>query len=404
MSVLDREREAVLGLAVSQLPNADEVRADWGRLFDVKVPELAESLATLAELTSTRSRVSQRTFALQLLAKAARNRGTDVLGDAQESLRDYVRVSIEEVPFLNELRSARVAEQKREVDREQAAEREQAAAAREKAATLAQPVAADELVERAVPMRSAAMAMRSAPEEEAALAAPPRATLLPDDDPDPDVQAVFRGLNAAAATTTQQGTAWQVFSQTTQDTLQLTDDELALPQCTDDKHVLIGGRDSTRVVTWFSTAKPAVDFEYWTDPRRWDFDCHLFYESVKPVNPIPDTVEEYSEEFIEVVRFSPTKTLTTPLVFTRTVMAPDLYAVHFALPQNTVTDDILVDSGSLIARHDPDLPAGHATQITAEKCIAFKDPAMASWPTMCCDLFWTELTITVALGCAQHGP
>jgi hypothetical protein len=361
-----REREAVIGLALAQLPNEDEVRRSWSTEHDQCFPDLDQSLGTLGDLTGTGKRRSHRTLALHLLTKVAGNRGTSVLADAEDGLHKYVAASVEEAGQLTVKRAADPAYRPRP-DRG----------------------------------RSPFPVARVGGRHRLPSPPPPGGPELRHGDP--KVDEVLSGLHAAATKEDPKDTYWRAFAGTAKDPLDLSSDELALPMCSDEEDIVIGGRSSTRVVTWFSSAEPAAAFAHWTDPRRWHLDCSLFYAGMTAQQPIPDDAEDFSATFIEEVELTAGKTLVTPLVFTRTVRPPNLYAVHFALPKGTTTEDILVDSGSLIARYDEDLPEGHRTQLTAEKCIAFADPAMASWPTMCCDLFWTELTITVALGCAQDG-
>jgi hypothetical protein len=376
----ERERAAIVSLALAQLEPDQEARLRemWA---GEGIPDLATALDDLADLTEDRKRISQRTFSLQLLAKVAMNRGTGQLLPAMDSLRRLTVAVAEEDRHLAEVRA----------ERERAAEAKKAAAA-EQMLEMAE-------VELAMSDAPTILAMTDGPDAAAGPATGP-----PLSDPDDQVQGVFDGLNNAAFSGMEVQSAWEAFTQT-QRTLTFTEDELNLPQCTDDKMVDINGHESYRVVTWFTSPKPAADFADWTDPRQWHLDCNLFYQSVTPKSPtaISANEQDFSTTFVEVVRFTPTKTLTTDLVFTRTYQPPNLFAVHFSLADPNGTADILVDSGSLVARHDPDLPAERATRITAEKCIAFTDPAMALWPTLCCDLFWTELTITVALGCAQDG-
>lgn len=377
----ERERAAIISLALAQLEPDQEARLRemWA---GEGIPDLATALGDLAELTARRERISQRTFFLQLLAKVAKHRGTGQLLPALDSLRSLTVAVTEEDRHLAEVRA----------ERERAAEAKRAAAEREQMAEMA-------AVELGTEDVASVLALTGAPDDAAGPVTGP-----PLSDPDDEVQGVFDGLNGAAFSGMELQSAWEAFTQT-QRTLTFTADELALPQCTDDKTVNINGHESFRVVTWFTSPKPAADFAAWTDPRQWHLDCNLFYQSVTPKNPsaIPPDQQDFSTTFVEVVRFTPTKTLTTELVFTRTYQPPNLFAVHFTLADPNGTADILVDSGSLVARHDPDLPPERATRLTAEKCIAFTDPAMALWPTLCCDLFWTELTITVALGCAQDG-
>jgi hypothetical protein len=49
-------------------------------------------------------------------------------------------------------------------------------------------------------------------------------------------------------------------------------------------------------------------------------------------------------------------------------------------------------------QEDPNAPTDRRTALLAEKYILFDGP-YATWPTLACDLFWTEFAITMALGC-----
>ncbi len=336
------ERDAIVGLALASLPDEHEVRALIRQGHDVALPELPEALATLASLTAERQRRSQRTLSLNLVAKVARRRGFGVLADAGESLDAYLAALLDE---------------------------------------------ADEL--RSVP---------GGPE------------LNPEQDPEhvadgalSDVLGALRVV-ADSAGEVPVPSHWATFCAGAAEPLGLRSGEINLPTCSDDEYIPVNGKAAPRVTVTFWDERPADAFARWTDPRCWDLDCSLFFESVTADPPVPMDVEEYEATFTEVVRIDEHKVLTTPLVFTREVSPPNFFGVYFDLPTGVTTEDLTVDRGFITARHDPDLPEGPRTLLTAEKCICFADPALAAWPTLLCDLFWMELTITVALGCAQSAP
>lgn len=397
----DRERAAIVGLALAQLPNEREVREGLIADYDVTFPELGESLEVLARLTGGGVRVSQRTFALQLLAKVARNRGTLPLAEVRNELRRYVHVSIEEGARLSELRLRREREVLADDRRRTAREEDRADGEVDRSAGVAPPPPPAEVEDGTIIVRSSDAPERETPAE------PIGGPALGDDDP--ASQAIYDGLNACAGTTGAEGTAWEVFAANAQESLQLTDAEVNLPTCSDDEVVTVSGKAAFRVVTEFSSTEPVGKFLRWTDVRTWDTDCSLFYKSVKTVkkDAIPDEDEEYSELFLEIVRFSKNLTLETPLIFTRTIEVPDdptrsatVYLLQFRLPKGVETDHIEVDSGSLMVRDDPDLKV---VDLVAEKAISFKAPAMKNWPTLSCDLMWMEMSILAALGCVDKG-
>jgi hypothetical protein len=110
---------------------------------------------------------------------------------------------------------------------------------------------------------------------------------------------------------------------------------------------------------------------------------------------------EFSGTFTETVCIDETTTLSTDLVFSRSADEPNLYALEFDLPPPPLPAGaaIVVDAGQVTVREDPLAPPALRTSLLAEKYIRFADPAYLTWPTLACDLFWTEYAITMALGC-----
>jgi hypothetical protein len=313
----DLERSAIIGLALSTLPNENEVRDKWIEHGVGTIPTAPEAIRQLAQLTEQKKRRSPRAVTLRLLAKSGRRRGTQHLAGCEHALASFLQHDC-------------------------------------------------------------------------------------DHDPEQQVQAVFDGLEATAHG---RDRSWIEFARVTSDALGMTDEEVALPLCNDDEVVTIDGQKAYRVATWFWSPLPPSAFQRWTDPRHWAHDNSLFFEDVSPVTPLDDD-RRYSTLFQEQVRFTPTKLLRTPLVFTRVVDDPEHSSVFFDLPrgqdgQPETTSDIAVDVGSVIVQGNPGGDPKRRTRLSAEKCILFKDPAMAAWPTVACDLFWMEFTISAALSASE---
>jgi hypothetical protein len=343
------ERAAVVGLALATLPNEDEVRDRFAKHHGTRFPSLGESLDHLRTLTTEDAHLAHRTIALRLLAKLTSRRGMEPLGKEADQVRGFLRTTME----VRDREWGHLAGHTR-----RPAER--------------------------TPDRHPSLVN----------ATPTRAVT----DPDVDVQHALDGLDLAAQ---RRAPSWHSFAPESATALDLSEEEMALPRCNDQEGVPVGGHDSVRIATWFSSPKPAADFTRWTDPRTWDKDCSLFYEDIRlqEGEELAEDAQVFSKTFIEKVRISEDKLLTTPLTFTRTVVGPNLYALYFTMPPGTETDDLFVDTGSLVARADPSNPSVEQTLLFAEKCLRFKDPALRSWPTLLCDLYWMELTILAALGC-----
>ena len=114
--------------------------------------------------------------------------------------------------------------------------------------------------------------------------------------------------------------------------------------------------------------------------------------------------DEFCATFTETVNVGDDADLSTDLVFRRSIEGKVLYALEFDLPPGALPEEakIVVDAGQVTVREDPHAPdPTKRTSMLAEKFIRFKDPAYQTWPTVACDLFWTEFAITMALGCAE---
>ena len=343
------ERQAITGLALASLPNEDEVRVQLlgsNHLY----PSLHESLEHLTELTSLGARLGHRTLGLRLLAKVASRRGMEPLEREAGTVRTYLRATLDqtdaELGLLKDHHHERAA--------------------------------MSDATQRVLTSRSGGASIR---------------------DESPDVQAMLDGLERAAQ---RRLPSWGSFAPEAATPLKLSDEELAIPRCSDQEGVLIDGHRSVRIATWFSSDKPAKAFAPWTDPRTWPVACSLFFESITTDDDIPETAECWSATFLERVVVSNDKSLETPLTFTRTVIGEDLYALYFTIPPRGETQDLLVDTGSLIVRQDPCHPSGARTQLFSEKCLRFRDPALRAWPTLLCDLYWMELAMLTALGCRHE--
>jgi hypothetical protein len=336
------ERQALLGLALASRPDEDALRL---RLMKSKhlYPSLNEALRDLTVLTERDARLGHRVLGLRLLAKLAARRGMEPLRKEQARLRGYLGATMGSV--------------KKELRRQEGHHRDRP--------VTPHPGLADASLER------------------------------PIKDDAPEVQRALDGLEAAALRRT---SSWQSFAPSAASALQLSDEELGLPRCSDMEHVSVGGVDSFRIATWFSSPRPIEDFTRWTDPTTWPVDCSLFFQAMLPKggkNPVGD---DWTCTFTEEVQVSETKTMVTPLTFTRTV-EPGMQAAYFRMPGNKPTKDLLVDTGALVAREDPANAPGQRTLFFTEKCVRFVDPALADWPTLLCDLYWMEFSILAALGC-----
>ena len=112
--------------------------------------------------------------------------------------------------------------------------------------------------------------------------------------------------------------------------------------------------------------------------------------------------DEFCATFTETVNVGDDADLSTDLVFRRSIEGEVLYALEFDLPPGPRPDDaqIVVDAGQVTVREDRLAPdPTKRTAMLAEKFIRFEDPAYLTWPTVACDLFWTEFAIIMALGC-----
>jgi hypothetical protein len=367
------ERRALLGLALASLENEDDVRSTFRTEKRSEPPTLSEALDTLNELTKDGRRSSHRVLYLSLLAKIARRRGAERLeadGD-QVALYDLLQTAVDEGEAI--ARSDKVAQR---------------------------PLLAEAAEAGLAPERPAPEAERTEPEERT------REHLSDDTRVIGTVEALRKAsVSGPGVLPGQEEHHWTAFANKAQEHLNLTPEEVHRPLCTDDSKVVMpNGKTACRTAVWFWSAQPASEFARWTDPREWATDCSLFFKSVelKAGQSVPADATEFEGTFTETVCVDGDSTLSTDLVFRRSVQGTDLYALEFDLPTPVATDaEIVVDAGQVTVRHDENAPPERATSLLAEKYILFDDPAFADWPTVACDLFWTEFAIVMALGCAK---
>ena len=197
---------------------------------------------------------------------------------------------------------------------------------------------------------------------------------------------------------------WTRFAEAAETPLKLQPSEIHRPLCTDHQEVLMPDKSyAVRTAVWLWSKREAKDFARWTDPRTWSTDCGLFFKSVVPTGAgPPKTARQFTAEFTETVNVDGRNDLSTKLVFSRSVVYdPPCYALGFNLPDRPLPKgaQILVDCGQVTVREDRNAPPEMRTSLLAEKYIRFADPAYAAWPTVACDLFWTEFAIIMAEGC-----
>jgi hypothetical protein len=363
-----RERRAIVGLALASLPEEKEAEVRkkvFGAKKKDQPPKLNDSLVDLRDLTDRDLRESHRVLSLDLLAKAA-DRRPDVVEDSIDEVAGFARAVVDETDRAPYRKTSRDGAKAQAPDRAVADDRG--------------PVAASERDEPIPEERSRGQAV------------------------DPRVPVVVSALRAVRSEGPEEH-HWTRFARAARAPLDLTDEEINRPLCTDEQVVVMpGGLEAVRTAVWFWSDRPAKDFERWTDPRRWALDCGLFFKSVVPKKLPGPQGDEFCATFRETVNVGDGADLSTDLVFRRSIEGEVLYALEFNLPAGspTKTAKIVVDAGQVTVREDPHAPdPTKRTSMLAEKFIRFKDPAYESWPTVACDLFWTEFAITMALGCAK---
>ncbi len=382
------ERASVMAVALAALPNEDEVRREFEAAGYGTFPSLEEALRNLAALTDERIRITQRTVSLRLLAKAARALGIDLLRErAGGGLGAYAEAQKAEAERIVAARAQE--DDEREDDEREDDEREDERR-RVKGADDRERSTADD---SATAERSAEQTQADEPAAETSAPPPP---------PGSAEAELVDALTVTADPSTQTLPTWEAFASAAAGPLAFSDEEINLPTCDDDDESSFKGVPATRIVTWFTTPRDATDFARWTDPRTWPIDCSIFFEDMVTTDttiPPIGSPTTWTARFTEYVRLTPTKLLETPLDFTRVYLSDEHFALYFEMPPNVTTRDLLVDAGSILVDSDDLNPPAEQTMCQAEKFVKWADPAAASWPSLSCDLFWTELTILAALGC-----
>jgi hypothetical protein len=361
----ERERRAILALALASLPEEQgaEVRKDvFAAKGQDELPTLEEALVDLKDLTDNGKRRSHRVLSLDLLAKVA-DRRPDVLQRGIHEVEGFTRAVVVEAIRRSPSKVSRGIAKAKAVDGAGVGDTGEAAAIE------GEERSRDQLVEERVP----------------------------------EVVDALRILHTIKPRSPEEKHHWTRFAKLADTQLELSDEEINRPLCTDEQVVdMPGGDEAVRTAVWFWSGRPAKEFARWTDPRTWDQDCGLFFKSVVPKDAPGPEGDEFCATFTETINLGDAADLSTDLVFRRSIEGEQLYALEFDLPAGPLPDDaqIEVDAGQVTVREDrlaPD-PAKRTT-LLAEKFIRFKDPAYESWPTVACDLFWTEFAITMALGC-----
>lgn len=195
--------------------------------------------------------------------------------------------------------------------------------------------------------------------------------------------------------------SWAVFAGEAAGALRLTKAEIEKPTC-NDREVETKGEKAIGVSVDFVTDAAPGEMSV-CDPTRW----HECTASFHPMRPWQDSaaIDEkrpngWRRDLIETVDFLPGLTLETPLRFTYSIDAGvDPAWVHLDYVLLAETSDIAVDEGSIDLRRIAGGAGAGRTRVTTRKLIGFKNPMLASWPTVACDTFWTDLVVNAAVGC-----
>ncbi|HEX6227956.1 MAG TPA: hypothetical protein VFZ41_00665, partial [Solirubrobacterales bacterium] len=232
---------------------------------------------------------------------------------------------------------------------------------------------------------------------------------VPGTDVDASVSTVRGALEAVSRLpeATSAGEAWQVFAGQTAVPLRLTQAEIDKPQCNDTEVVVKGSYQAVGVTVEFHTDATPGDLRHFCDPTRWH-ECSS-YQHEMTLWDGPGAVNEdgpsgWRRDLVETVDFWGGKRLVTPLRFTHTREAgtdPDWVHLDYVLLAET--PEIAVDEGALDLRRVTSGTQQGRTRVSAKKAILFKEPVLASWPTIACDTFWTDLVIAAAVGCPDDG-
>jgi hypothetical protein len=201
---------------------------------------------------------------------------------------------------------------------------------------------------------------------------------------------------------------WQVFARQAAGPLRLTQAEIDKPLCNDSEVVVKGQYRAVGVTVEFHTDATPGALRHFCDPTRWH-ECSAYQHEMTPWNDpaaITDQIRPngWRRDLVETVELSPKRMLVTPLRFTYTIQDQNDPAwVHLDYLLLRKTGDILVDEGALDVRRITSGKHQGRTRVSAKKAILFEDAVQATWPTIACDTFWTDLVIDAAVGCPDAG-
>ena len=195
---------------------------------------------------------------------------------------------------------------------------------------------------------------------------------------------------------------WKRFASDVQSALGLTRAEVEKPLCNDRQVVAKAGVDAIGVTVDFDTDAAPAQMTV-CDPTRWH-ECTAAFHEMQPWKGAGAVDEErpngWRRDLIETVDFLPGLKLQTPLRFTYSIDdAPDPDWIHLDYVLIEATKDIAVDEGSIDVRRAGAGESSGRTRVSTKKLIGFHNKELASWPTVACDTFWTELVVNAAVGC-----
>ncbi len=196
---------------------------------------------------------------------------------------------------------------------------------------------------------------------------------------------------------------WKRFASDVRSALGLTQAEVDKPLCNDRQVIKKADVDAVGVTVDFYTDATPAEMSV-CDPTRWH-ECTAAFDPMQPWKGAGAVDEQrpngWRRDLIERVDFLPgTAPLTTPLRFTYSIDdGPDPAWTHLDYVLIEETDHIAVDEGSIDVRRVSTGEHSGRTRVSTKKLIGFKDKTLASWTTVACDTFWTELVVNAAVGC-----
>ena len=220
------------------------------------------------------------------------------------------------------------------------------------------------------------------------------------------VETVRRALDAVArrGVLAPERHPWKRFASDVRSALGLTQAEVDKPLCNDRQTLRKAGVDATGVTVDFYTDAAPAEMSV-CDPTRWH-ECTAAFDPMRPYKGAGAAVDEkrpdgWRRDLIETVYFlQGMDPLETPLRFTYSIAdGPDPAWIHLDYVLIEETDDIAVDEGSIDVRRVSAGEHSGRTRVSTKKLIGFKDEMLASWTTVACDTFWTELVVNAAVGC-----